>query len=358
MPSAAGTGFQSQSGSADHAFPLAGRLVAGRAFGSRVNVALVVADGDLPRDPCRPKWSVSIAPAGGQLEKFAAYVDWMAPGPGRSGAAVEEHPDPGCLPGERRPGGGQAARAGEPDRRKRGHRRDAGGEAGELAEELVGQCPRVGRDLAGHVDVEELEPAGDGLGICRVDVPPVDHVGEQRRGPRNGVDQRRPLRAGLFVLERSGQEDRDGDVTRPPRPWTGDRRGTAPGRARCPAPPAAARPGRPGSPTGCAGPGWPGTRTNDRGRPTTPRRSRSRSRAGPRWPPGRSPVGPAGRRGRRPRPWRRRSADGPSWPRSRRCRCRPGSRSRRGRRSGSWGRWRPARADRCPPRGTGRGPSS
>ena len=214
----------------------------------------------------------------------------MAPGPAGPGAAVEEHPDQGRLPGERRPGGGQAARAGEPDRRKRGHRRDAGGEAGELAEELVGQRARVGRDLAGHVDVEELEPAADGLGIGRVDVTAVDHVGEQRRGLRDGVDQRRPLRAGLLVLERTGQEDRDGDVARPPRPWSGGRRGTGPVRARCPEPPAAARPGRPGSPTGCAGPGWPGTATNDRGRPPARRRSRSRSRAGPRWSPGRSPA--------------------------------------------------------------------
>ncbi len=40
-PSAGGTGVQSQSGSAAQGFPLGGRLVNGRAPGSRVKVALL-----------------------------------------------------------------------------------------------------------------------------------------------------------------------------------------------------------------------------------------------------------------------------------------------------------------------------
>ncbi len=54
--------------------------------------------------------------------------------------------------------------------------------------------------LSAHVDVEELEPAADGLRIGRVDVVAVDHVGEQRGRLGDGVDERRPLRSGLLVL--------------------------------------------------------------------------------------------------------------------------------------------------------------
>ena len=51
----------------------------------------------------------------------------------------------------------------------------------------------MGRDLVGHVDVEEFQPPADGLWIGRIDVAAVDHVDEQRRRLGEGVDQRRPL---------------------------------------------------------------------------------------------------------------------------------------------------------------------
>ena len=45
IPSAAGTGVQSQRGLAAQAFPPGGRLVRGRAVGIRVKVALAVSEG-------------------------------------------------------------------------------------------------------------------------------------------------------------------------------------------------------------------------------------------------------------------------------------------------------------------------
>ncbi len=72
MPSAAGTGVQSQSGSAAHAFPPGGRLVGGRARGSRVNEALATSAGAASRAN-RPRRSRAsrTEPAGGQVEKSA-----------------------------------------------------------------------------------------------------------------------------------------------------------------------------------------------------------------------------------------------------------------------------------------------
>ena len=143
-----------------------------------------------------------------------------------------------------------------------------------------------GRHLAGHVDVEELEPPADGLGVGGVDVAAVDHVGEERGGLRDGVDQRRPLGAGLLVLEGAGHEDRHLDVAGPVdhRPAVEER--GVPSLAGARAPPSAGRPGSRGSPTGCGGPGRPGrSTTSPRWRPAR-RRSRSRSTAGRRRAPG------------------------------------------------------------------------
>ncbi len=105
--------------------------------------------------------------------------------------------------------------AGEPDGRERCLGRYAGGEGGELVEDGGGQGARFLRDLPGHVDVEEFEPPADRLRVGRVDVAAVDHVGVHRRGLRDGIDERRPLRAGLLVLEGAGEEDRDGDMAGP-----------------------------------------------------------------------------------------------------------------------------------------------
>ena len=93
--------------------------------------------------------------------------------------------------------------------------RHRGGGRGEVVEDERVQCVGLGRDFVGHIDVEELQPATDRLGIGRVDVSSVHHVGEQRGRLRNGVDQRRPLRSGLLVLERAGEEDRDIHVRGP-----------------------------------------------------------------------------------------------------------------------------------------------
>ena len=105
--------------------------------------------------------------------------------------------------------------------------------------------------------------------------PPLTRLAKTGRGLRQGRQQGRPLGAGLLVLERPGDEDRDGDVGGPRRTSSGGRtaRGHAPGR--CPGPPSGARPGTTGSPTGRGGPGRPGTST--RTRPRRPARRRSRS---------------------------------------------------------------------------------
>ena len=78
-----------------------------------------------------------------------------------------------------------------------------------------GQGIRLGRHFVGHIDVEELQPPADGLGVGRVDVVAVDHVGEHRCRLRKGIDQRRPLRTGLLVLEGTREEDGHRDVTGP-----------------------------------------------------------------------------------------------------------------------------------------------
>ena len=71
--SAAGTGVQSQSGVADQALPVEGRLVAGRTAGSRVKVALPDLFGAaVLRDPPVPKAYVVMVPAGGHCAKPAS----------------------------------------------------------------------------------------------------------------------------------------------------------------------------------------------------------------------------------------------------------------------------------------------
>ncbi len=196
MPSAVGTVVQSHSGSAAQAFPPGGRLVGGRAPGSRVKVVL----------DCFAGAAACSAPCATEVERLDRAGRRPTGEVGRvgrlgiarsggTGPVVEQHPDQGGLGGEVRPGRGHVLGLGEPDGRQRGLGRGARGEAGELVEDEGGQGTRLGRHLVGHVDVEELEPPADGLGVGRVDVAAVDHVGEQRRGRRDGVDQGRPLRA-------------------------------------------------------------------------------------------------------------------------------------------------------------------
>ena len=147
------------------------------------------------------------------------------------------------------------------------------------------------------------------------------------------------------------------DVARPVAHGPADRRARGGDPAPSPAPPAAARPGWPGSLTGCGAPGWPGRSTRCRRWRPARRRSRSRSTAG--------------------RRWRRASADRwISWPFAvggRRlgvvdARVDPAgrepvvvdaardSRSRRDRRWGSSGRWRRGPVGRCRRPGTATGP--
>ena len=68
------------------------------------------------------------------------------------------------------------------------------------------QGARLGRDLVGHIEVEELQPAGERLWIGRVDVVAVDHVDVHGSCLRDGVDERRPLGTGLLVLEGAREE--------------------------------------------------------------------------------------------------------------------------------------------------------
>ena len=116
----------------------------------------------------------------------------------------------------------------------------------------------------------------------------VDHVGEHGGRLRQRVDQRRPLRAGLLVLQRSGHEDGDLHVRRPVGHGAAvEERGSRP--APVPGATSWGPRGRRGPRTGRAGPGWPGRPTaTPRGWSRARRRSRSRSRAGRRRRPGSS----------------------------------------------------------------------
>ncbi len=219
MPSAAGTGVQSQSGSAAHALPLAGRLVAGRAAGSRVKrrAADCVGGRCDRRDPSPTEVQGRDLPRRRPAREAGGVGRLDVPGSGRAGAVVEEHPHQRCLGGEVGSGRGQGRCLGEPDGRQRclreipeRRRSRRTRRAPRVAERI-----RLGRDLVGHVEVEELEPPADGLRIGGVDVVAVDHVGEDRRRLRDGVDERRPLGSGLLVLEGARDEDRDLDVGGP-----------------------------------------------------------------------------------------------------------------------------------------------
>ena len=72
MPSAAGTGVQSQAGSAAHALPPGDRLVAGLAAGSRVKLESECVSGSVVCSRLsEPRYRVEICPGGGQFEKPA-----------------------------------------------------------------------------------------------------------------------------------------------------------------------------------------------------------------------------------------------------------------------------------------------
>ena len=184
-------------------------------------------------------------------------------------------------------------RLGEADRRQRRLApRRRRGEAGELSRKAAASATGRGRDLVGHIDVEELQPATDRLRVGRVDMAAVHHVGEDAASS-SGRASISAGHCGPVCSSCSAPETKTGTLT-----WRGpldhgsavEERGSGPlpvpGRHQ-----AAARPGWPGSLTGCGAPGWPGRSSVPRWRPAR-RRSRSRSRAGRRWKlGGRGPLG-------------------------------------------------------------------
>ena len=155
-------------------------------------------------------------PGGGHDAVVGLEGGLQGPGAEVAASVVEEHPDAGVLCREVGLGHAHRRRVREAQRRRRHGLRTTGGLGVDLRceqrQERIG-----GRHPAGHVDVEELEPARQGVGPERVDVRAVQHGGVDVLVVPQGGDQRRPLGTGLLVLERAHQEHRDLDVGGPHR---------------------------------------------------------------------------------------------------------------------------------------------
>lgn len=76
-------------------------------------------------------------------------------------------------------------------------------------------------DLAGHVELKELEPSGQHLGGVTVGMTPVVEVEVQIRAGSEVAQHVGELGAGLFVLPCPGQEHRYLDLGHQPRQVTG-----------------------------------------------------------------------------------------------------------------------------------------